>query len=96
MALSEHERRELEEIERSLYDEDPDLTATVKSIDIRALATKRLHIGIATTVLGLAILVASVALPNVPLGVFGFLVMLAGGFLMTHAIGARKRTRPRK
>lgn len=96
MPLSEHERRELAEIEQSLYDDDPGLEATAKSTDITAVIWKRLCAGIAIVVIGLAILITGVALPNVPVGVVGFLVMLAGGVPATQAIIARKRTRQRR
>lgn len=96
MPLSEHERRELAEIEQSLYADDPGLEATAKSTDVTAVIWKRLCAGVAIVVTGLAILVTGAALPNVPVGVVGFLVMLAGGVPLTHAVIAGKRTRPRK
>ncbi len=79
MPLSDRERRELEEIEQSLYAEDPQLEATVTSSDIGVVAMKRISSGVAIGVLGLVVLVAGVVLPSVPVGVVGFLVMLAGG-----------------
>lgn len=97
MPLSNHERRELEEIERSLYAEDPNLDATVKSSDIGFLAVKRLRLGIAIALLGLVVLVTGVALPNVPVGAVGFLGMFAGGALTVPSLttlAALKKTPP--
>ena len=96
MSLSEHERRELAGIEQSLYDDGPGLDATAKSTDITAVIWKRRCAGIAIVVIGLAILVTGEALPNVPVGVVGFLVMLAGGVPATQAIIAGKRTRQKQ
>lgn len=81
MPLSEHEQRLLEQIEQSLYAEDPKFSATVKSTDVRALSAKRIRVGIALVVLGLAVLVGGVWLNNVFVGVLGFLIMFGGGVL---------------
>ena len=86
MSLSERERRELERIEQSLYADDPELGAAVNAVDIGVVAMKRLRIGIAIVGLGLVLLVAGVVLPNVPVGVVGFLGMFAGGALAVLAL----------
>ncbi|MEO6957696.1 MAG: DUF3040 domain-containing protein [Antricoccus sp.] len=86
MSFSDRDRRELEQIERSLHAQDPHLEATMKSFDIGVVATKRISIAIVIGALGLIGLVAGVMLPSVPVGVVGFLVMLVGGFLAVRAI----------
>lgn len=99
MSLSDRERRELEQIERSLYAEDPDLDATVKSVDIGLVAAKRLRVAVAIAVLGLALLVTGVALPNVAVGVVGFLGMFAGGaraVLAVPRVAAGEKTHPKE
>lgn len=81
MPLSEHEQRLLEQIEQSLYAEDPKFSATVKSTDLRAVAAKRIRIAVALVVLGLVVLVGGVWLNNVFVGVLGFLIMFGGGVI---------------
>ncbi len=86
MSFSDRDRRELQQIEQSLHAQDPHLEATMKSFDIRVVAIKRISIAIAIGAIGLVGLVAGVVLPSVPVGVVGFLVMLAGGILAVRAI----------
>lgn len=86
MSFSDRERRELEQIEHSLYAKDPHLEATMKSFDIGVVAIKRISIAVAIGMLGLVGLVAGVVLRSVPAGVVGFLVMLAGGLVAVRAI----------
>jgi hypothetical protein len=90
--LSEHEQKLLEQIERALVDDDPKFASQVRSGDRRKGARRKLQLGALLVVVGLAVLVGGAALPSVPLGVVGFLVMLAGAVLgvlnYKHATGA--------
>ncbi len=92
MPLSEHEQKLLEQIERALVDDDPKFASQVRSGDRRKGARRKLQLGALLVVVGLAVLVGGAALPSVPLGVVGFLVMLAGAVLgvlnYKHATGA--------
>lgn len=92
MPLSEHEQKLLEQIERALVDDDPKFASQVRSVDRRKGARRKLQLGALLVVAGLALLVGGAALPSVPLGVVGFLVMLAGAVLgvlnYKHATGA--------
>ncbi|MCJ7858598.1 DUF3040 domain-containing protein [Corynebacterium kalidii] len=86
MALSEQERRMLQEIEQALIADDPNLARQAAgdgpvgggfSIGIRSVAV---------FLLGVCLLVAGIALSQnslwfVALGVIGFLVMFGGGLL---------------
>lgn len=80
MPLSEHEQRLLEQIERELYADDPKLVSTVRSINPRTYALRRLWRSTALFVVGLAVLVAAVVINSGPisiiLGLIGFVVML--------------------
>ncbi len=76
--LSEHEQRLLEQIERALVDDDPKFASTVRTGDRRRKARRMLQIGALLIVVGLAGLIGGVAVPSVPLGVFGFLLMFGG------------------
>ena len=81
MPLSEHEQKLLEQIERALVDDDPKFASQVRTGDRRVKARRKLQLGAALVVVGLAVLVGGVALPNVPLGVVGFLLMFGGAAL---------------
>jgi hypothetical protein len=80
MPLSEHEQRLLEQIERELYADDPKLVSTVRSINPRTYAVRRLWRSAALFVLGLGVLVAAVVIDSgatsIALGLVGFVVML--------------------
>ncbi|MCW2535804.1 MAG: putative transrane protein [Modestobacter sp.] len=78
MPLSEHEQRLLEQIERALVDDDPKFASTVRTGDRRQKARRKLQLGILLVVVGLAGLIGGVAVPSVPLGVVGFLLMFGG------------------
>lgn len=80
MPLSEHEQRLLEQIERDLYADDPKLVSTVRSINPRTYALRRLWRSTALFIIGLAVLVAAVVVnsgvTSIVLGLVGFIVML--------------------
>jgi hypothetical protein len=80
MPLSEHEQRLLEQIERDLYADDPKLVSTVRSINPRTYALRRLWRSTALFIVGLAVLVAAVVINSgavsIILGLLGFIVML--------------------
>ena len=81
MPLSEHEQRLLDQMERQLYADDPKLASTLRGAAAGLHDRRRLLLGAAAVVLGMALLIGGVAAPFWPLGVVGFLVMLAGGWL---------------
>lgn len=80
MPLSEQEQRLLEEMERSLYQNDADFVATVNPRRGRPNYTV-LVIGILVAVLGVATLVAGVIVRQPLVGVLGFAVMFVGVLL---------------
>lgn len=85
MPLSEHEQRVLEQIERSLYAEDPKFRAAVKKSSSKPVHGGSLRLAIVLGVLGLVVLVGGVWLQNVIVGVLGFLIMFAGGVMGIRA-----------
>lgn len=91
--LSEHEQRVLQQIEQSLYAEDPKFKAAVTKSARPARGGKHLHLAIALVVLGLGVLVLGVWLQSVIVGVLGFLIMFGGGVLGLRAAqgGAKLR-----
>jgi hypothetical protein len=80
MPLSEQEQRLLEEMERSLYQNDADFVATVSPR--RGKTNYRtLVVGVLVGLLGVATLVAGVIIRQPLVGVLGFAIMFVGVLL---------------
>ncbi|MFF5204619.1 DUF3040 domain-containing protein [Streptosporangium sp. NPDC000396] len=77
MPLSEHEQRLLDQIEQALYAEDPKWANTVRISDPRSHYKRRLVKASIGFVLGVVLLMVGVVIQVIPLGVGGFVVMLA-------------------
>lgn len=100
MALSEQERRALQEIERSLLADDPKFGASVRAHSEGGNGGALTLRGIAVVVIGLVLLVAGVALSQqslafVAISIVGFLVMLGGGIWMLRG-GGEVKAKPAK
>ena len=100
MPLSDHEQRMLDQIESALYAEDPKFASSVRGGHLRTPSTRRRLQGVGLFVLGLAMLVAGVAVKATMIGGFpalsvvGFVVMFAGVVFAVSgppAHGARDR-----
>lgn len=80
MPLSEQEQRLLEEMERSLYQNDADFVATVSprrgKTNYRIVA-----VGVLVAVVGIATLVGGVIIRQPLVGVLGFAIMFVGVLL---------------
>lgn len=77
MPLSEHEQKLLDQMERALYAEDPRFASQMKGA--RGSANRRrIIVGVAVAVVGLALVLAGVTTEIIALGVVGFVVMVAG------------------
>src|ERR1700749_1617984 len=74
--LSEHEQRQLEQIEQSLYREDRRLARLVRSSDPRVHYRRRVAEALVGLVLGGAMIAVGIVLPVIGLAVAGFVVML--------------------
>ncbi len=81
MALSEHEQRLLDEMERGFYQSEADVLQAGSS-EPRRLNYRSLVLGIIVVILGIGVLVAGVAVQLLWLGLIGFAVMLGGVILM--------------
>ena len=79
MPLSEHEQRQLEQIEQALYREDRRLARLVRSSDPRVHYKRRVAEALIGLALGGAMIAVGVVLPVVGLAVAGFVVMLLCG-----------------
>ncbi|MDP9861841.1 hypothetical protein J2S55_001100 [Streptosporangium brasiliense] len=75
--LSDHEQRLLDQIEQALYAEDPKWANTVRISDPRSHYKRRLVKASIGFLLGIVLLMVGVVIINIPLGVGGFVVMLA-------------------
>lgn len=77
MALSEHEQRLLDEMERSLYQNDADVVSTTPSTG-PVVSARSVTIVVLAVAIGLAIVVAGMALGQPLVGLAGFVVLIAG------------------
>jgi len=75
--LSEHEQRQLEQIERALYADYPRFASAVRASDPRVHYKRRVIAAAVGFLLGVGMLVAGVVTKYIWLGVAGFVVMLA-------------------
>jgi uncharacterized protein HemY len=76
MALSDREQKLLDELERGLYESDPNLAAKISSGGTRT--TSRIVSGLAISLIGVSLIVFAVIIQVAYFGVFAFLVMLTG------------------
>src|SRR5580658_9253684 len=94
--LSEHEQRQLEQIEQALYREDRRLARLVRSSDPRVHHRRRVAEALVGSALGAGMIAAGIVLGVIGLAVAGFVVMLLCGIwalnswrqMATVALGA--------
>ena len=77
MPLSEHERRQLEQIEAALRAGDPRFADAVRAADPRVHYRRRVIAAGLGFLAGVGLLLAGVAVKVIPVAVAGFVVMLA-------------------
>jgi hypothetical protein len=77
--LSEHEQRQLEQIEQALYREDRRLARLVRSSDPRVHYRRRVAEALIGLALGAAMIAAGIVLAVIGLAVAGFVVLLLCG-----------------
>ena len=77
MPLSEHEQRQLEQIEQALYADYPKLAQAVRARDPRIHYKRRVVYAAIGFLLGVGLLLAGVVSKVIFVGVGGFVVMLA-------------------
>jgi hypothetical protein len=75
--LSEHERRQLEQIEQALRAGDPRFADAVHAADPRVHYRRRVIAAALGFVIGVGLLLAGVVINVIPVAVAGFVVMLA-------------------
>ncbi len=102
MPLSEHEQRQLEQIEQALYREDRRLARLVRSSDPRVHYKRRVAEALVGLALGAAMIAAGIVLGVIGLAVAGFVILLLCGIwalnswrqMATVALGAAQGARP--
>jgi hypothetical protein len=95
MPLSEQEQRLLEEMERSLYQNDSDFVARVTRRQGRPTYTS-ITLGVLGALAGVAIVVVGLVMRQPLIGILGFVVMLAGVlFALRPGMRAPKAKAPR-
>ena len=77
MPLSEHEKRQLEQIEQALRADDPRFADAVHAADPRVHYKRRVIVAALGFVIGVGLLLAGVVINVILVGVAGFVVMLA-------------------
>ena len=77
MPLSEHERRQLEQIERALRADDPRFADAVAAAGPRVHYKRRVIAAALGLLIGVGLLLAGVVINVIPVAVAGFVVMLA-------------------
>ena len=77
MPLSEHERRQLEQIEQALRADDPRFADAVAAAGPRVHYRRRVIAAALGFVIGVGLLLAGVVINVIPVAVAGFVVMLA-------------------
>jgi hypothetical protein len=87
MALSEHEKRLLDQMEAALLTEDPKLATTLSGTKM-PIARNRSLLAIALLALGLATIFGGLIAKVTLIGVIGFLVALYGLILLISSVGA--------
>lgn len=77
MPLSEEELRLLEQMERALSEEDPKFASTLRGTSFKRAARRKAVLAGIAFLAGVAVLMTGVIIPVIPLGILGFVLMLA-------------------
>jgi hypothetical protein len=90
--LSEEELRLLEQMERALVQEDPKFASTLRGTTLRRNARRRAILAALCFLVGVGVLMAGAILQVTPLGIAGFVVMLASATMGLTAWRSRSAT----
>ena len=86
MPLSEEELRLLEQMERALVEEDPKLASTLRGTAFRRSARRRATAAGACFVIGVVVLMTGAVARITPIGIVGFIIMLASATIALTAV----------
>ncbi len=90
MPLSEEELRLLEQMERALVEEDPKFASTLRGTSLRSIARRRAIIAGVAFVVGVAVMMTGVVAQLIPVGIVGFLIMLASATIGLTAVRGQR------
>ncbi len=93
MALSEHEKKMLDELERTLYEDDAKFAQRVSTG--RPASAVRVVGGVISAVIGLSVLLFAAVSHVVIFGAVGFVLMLAGVVIATSGQTAQPGEKPK-
>jgi hypothetical protein len=74
--LSEEELRLLEQMERALVEEDPKFASTLRGTSFRRAARRKAVLAGGVFAVGVTVLMTGAIMEVIPLGIFGFVIML--------------------
>lgn len=86
MALSDHEKRMLQEMEAALMTEDPRLVSALSG-EVKPLGKNRILLGLGLVGLGILVLFTGLISKTTPVGVLGFIIALGGIITAISSIG---------
>ena len=86
MALSDHEKRMLQEMEAALMTEDPRLVSALSG-EVKPLGKNRILLGLGLVVLGILVLFTGLISKTTPVGVLGFIIALSGVITAISSFG---------
>ncbi len=90
MPLSEEELRLLEQMERALVQEDPKFASTLRGTSFRRAARRKAILAGVVFLVGIAVLMTGAILQKIPVGVLGFVIMLASATYGLAALRGHK------
>jgi len=88
--LSEEELRLLEQMERALVEEDPKFASTLRGTSLRSVARRRAIIAGVVFVIGVAVMMTGLVMQWIPVGIGGFVVMLAAATVALSALRGQR------
>ena len=86
MALSDHEKRMLQEMEAALMTEDPRLVSALSG-DTNSVGKNRILLGLGLVVLGILVLFGGLIAKITPIGLLGFIIALGGVITAISSLG---------
>jgi hypothetical protein len=88
--LSEEELRLLEQMERALVEEDPKFASTLRGTSLRSIARRKAVIAGVVFVIGVAVMMTGLVMQWIPVGIGGFVVMLASATVALSALRGQR------
>jgi len=94
VGLSAEELRLLEQMERALVEEDPKFASTLRGTSLRSIARRKAIIAGVAFVIGVTVMMTGVVAQLIPVGIVGFLIMLASATIGLTAVRGQRAGGP--